>query len=66
MASAVKANSRLAALEMDSDALYLFRLATISLAYILLKKTSREKCNFLNVSCYTPECGGPGHFDPRL
>jgi rubredoxin len=25
-----------------------------------------EKCNFLNVTCYTPECGGPGHFDPRL
>ena len=25
-----------------------------------------EKCAFLNVTCYTPECGGPGHFDPRL
>ena len=25
-----------------------------------------EKCNFLNVTCYTPECGGPGHVDPRL
>ena len=26
----------------------------------------KEKCDFLNVSCYTPECGGPGHVDPRL
>jgi len=25
-----------------------------------------EKCEFSNVTCYTPECGGPGHFDPRL
>ena len=25
-----------------------------------------EKCDFLNVTCYTPECGGPGHIDPRL
>ena len=25
-----------------------------------------EKCAFVNVTCYTPECGGPGHFDPRL
>jgi len=25
-----------------------------------------EKCDFLNVTCYTPECGGPGHMDPRL
>jgi len=26
----------------------------------------KEKCEFLNVTCYTPECGGPGHRDPRL
>jgi hypothetical protein len=26
----------------------------------------QEKCAFINVSCYTPECGGPGHIDPRL
>ena len=25
-----------------------------------------EKCDFLNISCYTTECGGPGHVDPRL
>ena len=25
-----------------------------------------ETCDFLNVTCYTPECGGPGHIDPRL
>jgi rubrerythrin len=28
------------------------------------------ECNeigdFRNISCYTPECGGPGHIDPRL
>ena len=26
----------------------------------------KEKCAFLNVTCYTPECGGPGQIDPRL
>jgi rubredoxin len=26
----------------------------------------KEKCDFLNITCYTPECGGPGHLDPRL
>jgi len=26
----------------------------------------KEKCDFKNVSCYTPECGGPGNIDPRL
>ncbi len=25
-----------------------------------------EKHDFLNVNCYTPECGGPGHVDRRL
>jgi rubrerythrin len=25
-----------------------------------------KKCEFRNVTCYTPECGGPGHIDPRL
>lgn len=24
------------------------------------------KCEFVNVTCYTPECGGPSHFDPHL
>jgi len=24
------------------------------------------KCDFLNITCYTPECGGPGNIDPRL
>jgi rubrerythrin len=23
-------------------------------------------CEFKNVTCYIPECGGPGHVDPRL
>ena len=23
-------------------------------------------CEFINVTCYVPECGGPGHVDPRL
>jgi rubrerythrin len=26
----------------------------------------KETCEFLNATCYTPECGGPGHFDPRI
>ncbi len=26
----------------------------------------KEKCDFLNVTCYTPECGGPDNIDPRL
>ena len=25
-----------------------------------------ENCAFLNVTCYTPDCGGPGNVDPRL
>ncbi len=25
-----------------------------------------NKCVFKNVTCYTPECGGPGNIDPRL
>ena len=25
-----------------------------------------ERCEFLNITCYTPECGGPGGIDPRL
>lgn len=26
----------------------------------------KKKCEFKNITCYTPECGGPGHIDPRL
>ena len=25
-----------------------------------------EKCEFKNVTCYTPDCGGPGNIDPQL
>ena len=25
-----------------------------------------KKCDFRNITCYTLECGGPGHIDPRL
>ena len=25
-----------------------------------------KKCEFKNVTCYTPDCGGPGNIDPRL
>jgi rubrerythrin len=25
-----------------------------------------EKCEFLNATCYTPDCGGPGAVDPRI
>jgi len=25
-----------------------------------------ENCAFINVTCYTPDCGGPGNVDPRL
>jgi rubrerythrin len=25
-----------------------------------------QKCEFKNVTCYIPGCGGPGHIDPRL
>jgi rubrerythrin len=25
-----------------------------------------KECEFKNVTCYTPECGGPGNIDPRL
>ncbi len=26
----------------------------------------KEDCAFKNVTCYIPECGGPGNVDPRL
>ena len=26
----------------------------------------KQKCAFMDVSCYTPDCGGPGNIDPRL
>lgn len=26
----------------------------------------KEKCTFKDVSCYTPDCGGPGNIDPKL
>lgn len=25
-----------------------------------------QSCMFIDVSCYTPDCGGPGKVDPRL
>ena len=25
-----------------------------------------KKCQFLNATCYTPDCGGPGNLDPRI
>lgn len=26
----------------------------------------KEKCDFRNVTCYIPECGGPKNIDPKL
>ena len=26
----------------------------------------KEACAFLDVTCYTPDCGGPGNVDPQL
>jgi hypothetical protein len=26
----------------------------------------KEKCDFKNITCYTPDCGGPGNIDTRL
>ncbi len=26
----------------------------------------KEIGDFRNITCYTPECGGPGHINPRL
>ncbi len=25
-----------------------------------------EKCTFVDATCYTPECGGPGNIDPKI
>ena len=25
-----------------------------------------EKCTFVDATCYTPECGGPGNIDPQI
>ncbi len=41
--------------------------------YIYEAETPEERCpecegecDFFNVTCYIPECGGPGHIDERL
>ena len=26
----------------------------------------RQACTFLDVTCYTPDCGGEGNVDPQL
>lgn len=26
----------------------------------------KEECEFMDVACYTPDCGGSGNIDPRL
>lgn len=26
----------------------------------------KKECEFKDVGCYTPDCGGPGNIDPRL
>ena len=26
----------------------------------------KQACTFLDVTCYTPDCGGPGNVDPQL
>jgi rubredoxin len=26
----------------------------------------KEKCNFIDTTCYTPECGGAGNIDPQI
>jgi rubredoxin len=26
----------------------------------------KEKCEFADITCYIPECGGPGNIDQRL
>jgi len=26
----------------------------------------KKACQFKDVSCYTPDCGGPGNIDPKL
>ncbi len=26
----------------------------------------KESCVFIDNTCYTPDCGGPGNIDPRI
>ncbi|MCX5811444.1 MAG: hypothetical protein NT178_02725 [Proteobacteria bacterium] len=26
----------------------------------------KETCTFRDVTCYTPDCGGPGNVDPQI
>lgn len=26
----------------------------------------KQNCDFSDVTCYSPDCGGPGNIDPRL
>jgi rubredoxin len=45
-----------------SNCVYTFTAATLPETYPSCGKT----CDFRNITRYTPECGGPGHIDPRL
>ena len=26
----------------------------------------KQKCAFIDATCYTPDCGGPGNLDPQI
>jgi len=28
--------------------------------------SGKENCVFMDTTCYTPDCGGPGNIDPRI
>lgn len=47
---------------MCSECEYVFQSETLSETCPSCKK----KCTFVDVSCYIPECGGPGNLDMRL
>jgi hypothetical protein len=38
----------------------------ISAQNVVLLIGNVKTCAFRNVTCYTPECGGPENIDPRL
>ena len=56
---------------MDQAPLITWKCTQCGYTYTAVQPAERcpscgEKCEFIDVSCYTPDCGGPGGTDPRL
>jgi hypothetical protein len=50
------------------ERIYNGRVRTRPLQTIVPEKcpSCKQTCTFSDVTCYIPDCGGPGNIDPRL